>query len=246
MQSENMGKTSIDARLVVIRKIAKEAFLEGLISPATYVRIREIRGDTVTGHKQGRWLTIEEVQSLINAPDTSHLRGLRDRAVLGLIVGAGLRRQESVTITIDQIIKVEGRWVIMNLIGKGRKLRSIPIAGWTKDLLDMYTTKAGLMSGILFRPIRGRQTLDQGMGVANIWFIVQKYAKRVGIKKLRPHDLRRSYARLAQKGGADLDQIRINLGHADLKTTQIYYYKLCAVGVGQCAGHGLSCPCRDH
>jgi site-specific recombinase XerD len=103
------------------------------------------------GTRTGNWLAKPQAQQLLNTPDINTLKGLRDRAILALLLGCGLRRAEAANLTFDHIQQRDGRWVLVDLLGKRNKLRSIPMPAWTKVAIDEYAAGAGLKEEIVFR-----------------------------------------------------------------------------------------------
>ena len=89
-----------------------------------------MRGVKQLGRRLGNWLTPKEGQRLLSAVSTDTLRGKRDAAMLGLLIGCGLRRSELVELDVDRIQQREQRWVILDLIGKGGRVRTVPMPGW--------------------------------------------------------------------------------------------------------------------
>lgn len=159
----------------------------------------------------------------MNVPDITKISGLRDRAVLSVLLGCGLRRAELVLITVDHIQKRDKAWVLANLVGKRNKIRTVVIPQWTKKVIAAYTSAVGISEGYLIRPSRRNGKLTEGsINPRTVARIVKKYSKGCGISNISPHDLCRTYAKLAYKNGAKLDQIQINLGHQSLTTTQKY------------------------
>ena len=93
----------------------------------------------------------------------------------------------------------------------------------TKTAIDEWTLAAGIQSGRGFRPInRGGRLTHEFLTEKSVWSVVRKYALGAGLPNVAPHDLRRSYARLARQGGAPLEQIQLSLGHASIQTTEVY------------------------
>ena len=142
---------------------------------------------------------------------------------IGLLLGCTLRRSEVVGLTLDQVQTRDGRWVIVDLVGKGRRLRTVPVPSWSKQLLDVWLQCSGVSEGRVFRRI-SKQGKRQEAGVtANaVWYAVKRCASQAGIDNLAPHDLRRTCARLCHDYSGELKQIRFLLGHASVQTTERY------------------------
>jgi integrase len=175
------------------------------------------------GQKSGNWLTRNQAQELVNAASKADLRGWRDGAILGLLLGCGLRRSEVVGLTLDQLQTRDGRWVIVDLIGKGRRLRTVPVPLWSKQLLDAWLRQSGVSEGRVFRRVSKVGKRQEGGVTANVvWYAVKRCARQAGIANLAPHDLRRTCARLCHDCSGELEQIRFLLGHASVQTTERY------------------------
>src|SRR5262245_43451944 len=80
--------------------------------------------------------------------------GLRDRAILGLLIGCGLRRDELANLTFGHLQQRDGRWVIVDIVGKGRRVRTVPVPGWAKLLVDRWAAAAGISEGLVCRRFR--------------------------------------------------------------------------------------------
>ena len=106
-----------------------------------------------SGVRAGNWLTPEQAKDLLLAPDENTLKGKRDGALLGLLVGCGLRRAELVSLVVDKIQMRDDRWVIPDLVGKRKKVRLVPVPGWVKDRLDLWTVAAKITEGKIFRAV---------------------------------------------------------------------------------------------
>jgi site-specific recombinase XerD len=89
-------------------------------------------------------------EMLINAPDDSTLKGKRDRALLAMLIGAGLRREELAGLTIAHLAQRDGRWCVVDIRGKRNRLRTVPIAAWVKALIDRWTQAVGVVRGRVF------------------------------------------------------------------------------------------------
>jgi integrase len=159
----------------------------------------------------------------LTLPDPETVKGKRDRAILALLLGCGLRRDELVRLPVEAIQQREGRWVILDLLGKGRRRRTIPVPSWVKAWIDKWTTEAGVTEGCVFRAInKGGRVYGNGLTANVIWSIVQGYVAKIGVPKLAPHDLRRTCAKLCRAAGGNLEQIQLLLGHASIATTERY------------------------
>ncbi len=223
LENMRLAAATINVRLAAVRRLATEAADSGLLSPDLIAGIRRVRGVKQLGRRIGNWLTPEEGQRLLNAVRTESLRGKRDAAMLGLLIGCGLRRSELVELEVDQIQQREEHWVILDLIGKGGRLRTVPVPGWVKDAVDEWVCSAEITEGRLFRAIRKNGVLwGHGLTQNVVWYVVREYARRAGIHKLSPHDLRRTCARLCHEAGGELEQIQFLLGHASVLTTERY------------------------
>ena len=223
LENMRLAAGTINVRLAAVRRLATEAADSGLLSADLIAGIRQVRGVKQLGRRIGNWLTPEEGQRLLSATPTDSLRGKRDAAMLGLLIGCGLRRSELVELNVGQIQQREGHWVIIDLIGKGGRLRTVPVPGWVKEAVDDWVCSAEITEGRLFRPVRKNGVLwGHGLTQNVVWYVVKECARRAEIQNLAPHDLRRSCARLCHESGGELEQIQFLLGHASVLTTERY------------------------
>lgn len=217
-----LSSSSVNQALSAVRKLAAEAADNGLMDSAAAEAIGRVKGVKQAGRRAGNWLTKAEAQALLDTPDTGAMRGQRDRAILAVMVGGGLRRSEVAGLTFDRLQQRDGRWVIVDLVGKGGRVRSVPIPSWAKAAVDEWATAAGLHDGRIFRSInRGGRLDGDGMTPQAVYNVVATYATRTGLG-VAAHDLRRTFAKLAHKGGAALEQIQLTLGHSSIQTTERY------------------------
>jgi integrase len=161
-----------------------------------------VKGAKRLGVRIGNWLTVDQSKTLLGGPPPNHLRGKRDRAILALLIGCGLRRAELVGLGTQDFQVREERWVIADLIGKGEHIRTVPVPLWAKRAVDEWTTAAGINGGAIFRRVNrlGKIWGDRITPKA-VWHVVRAAAKRADIKGLAPHDLRRTCARLCHLAG---------------------------------------------
>ena len=124
LHEAGLAPSTINQYLSAVRKLAQEAEDNGLMDPVLAQGVARVKGVKSAGERVGNWLTREQAQTLLNAPDTSTLKGLRDRAILAVMLGCGLRRSEVAALDIEHIQQREGRWVRFTPTGVGTSLIS--------------------------------------------------------------------------------------------------------------------------
>jgi site-specific recombinase XerD len=223
LESRALSSATINQKLSAIRKLASEAFYSKALDASTLQGIREVRGAKHQGIRTGNWLSKTDAEALLKAPEPTTLKGARDRAILAVMVGCGLRREEAARLSFEHVQQRDGRWCIIDLVGKHGRNRTVPMPAWAKAAIDDWAQAASINSGAIFRGVTkaGGRIVRESLTAQGILRCVQVYAKKIGAK-VAPHDLRRTYAKLAHKGGAMLDQIQLSLGHASLMTTERY------------------------
>jgi integrase len=113
----------------------------------------------------------------------------------------------------EDVQQRDGRRAIVDLLGKGNRMRTVPMPSWTKVAIDQWAVAASLTSGRVFRAMNNRHELTAEVLLPqNIMEAVMRYGNQIGVPKLAPHDLRRTFAKLAHKGRAALEQIQLSLG----------------------------------
>ena len=173
-----------------------------------------------------KFLSTDEVDRLLQSPDTTRPRGVRDRALIELLYATGLRVSEMVNLR-QQDLNLESGY--LTCTGKGRKQRLVPVGDEAAEWLTRYVREArpALLkkrsSPRLFVNARGGSALTR----VGFWKILKDYGKQAGVQsRLSPHVLRHSFATHLLERGADLRAIQMMLGHSDLSTTQIYTHVL--------------------
>jgi site-specific recombinase XerD len=224
LEARGLAPATINVRLSAIRRLVAEAADNGLTDAVLAAGVARVKGVKRHGTRLGNWLSKDQAEALLAAPDPNTTTGKRDRAVLAVLVGCGLRRSEAAALTIEHVQQREGRWLIADLVGKHGRVRSVPMPSWAKGLIDEWTAAAKISTGHIFRPVNkgGRITGGRFSTAGAVWVAVQKYADAAGVPELAPHDLRRTYAKLAHRGRAALEQIQLSLGHASIQTTERY------------------------
>jgi integrase len=176
-----------------------------------------------TGIRVGNWLSQKQAQALLSAPDITTVAGLRDRAILAVLLGCGLRRSEVAALTFSHVQQRDGRWCIVNLVGKHGRVRTAPMPAWVKVAIDAWTSAATVAPGHVFLPVnRGGTPTGERLGEKVVWQMLKRYAAEVGVPGIAPHDLRRTCAKLCRAAGGELEQIQLLLGHASVQTTERY------------------------
>lgn len=213
-----VGPHSVNQRLTSIRKLVREAADNQWMDAALAEGIAKVKAVKFAGTRAGNWITLRQANVLIRRPDISTLKGLRDRAILVTLLGSGLRRAELADLRFEHIRMLDNRWVIADIVGKRGKVRTIPINSAVKEAIDAWTIGAGISTGHVFRPMqKGNRLGGEKMRPRFVNTVVQTYAP-----ELSAHDLRRTFAKLAYTGGAEITQIQVVLGHDSLETTRRY------------------------
>jgi len=223
LRAVKLSSSTINQKLSAIRKLATEAEDNNLMDARLANGIRAVKGVPFRGRRTGNWLTKEEAQSWLNAPDVKTVKGMRDRALLAILIGCGLRRAEASILSFHHIEQREGRWAIVDIVGKRDKMRTVPMPGWAKATVDAWKTVAHLEEGFVFRRVnKGGNLMGESITPQAVRDIVNSYALKLENQGIAPHDLRRTFAKLAHKGGSSIDQIQLSLGHDSIQTTEKY------------------------
>ena len=211
-----MAISSQGRHLTVVRCLFRHLLQQELISvdPTEMIELPRV------GKALPSYLSIEEVDLLIAAPDRSTPAGLRDAAMLDLAYATGLRVSELVRVRLGDVDFDAG---YLRTMGKGRKERLVPVGDRALSLLREYLEIRGASRIKGPRPPLFLSNRGAGMTRQRFWQIVAEYALRAGITKpLSPHTLRHSFATHLVARGADLRAVQVMLGHEDLGTTEVY------------------------
>ena len=223
LEDRHLAAGTINVRLAAVRRLAYEAADSGLLSANLAAGIRRVKGVKKLGCRLGNWLSVEQARVLWQLPDPDTLKGKRDRAIVAVLLGCGLRRRELTELTTEHFQRREEHWAIVDLIGKGGHVRTVPVLTWVKQAVDDWLVAARVADGRLFRRVcRTGTIVGEEMTEKVVWHVVKQYAGRLGVSKLAPHDLRRSCARLCHNAGGELEQIQFLLGHVSVQTTEKY------------------------
>jgi site-specific recombinase XerC len=132
---KTLAPSTINVRLAAVRRLASEASDTGLLSTDTAAGVRRVKGAKRLGGRIGNWLTIDQSRALLGKPSDS-LRGKRDRAIVALLIGCGLRRAELEGLRTGDFQVREDHCVIADLAGKGKHIRTVPVPLWAKRAVD--------------------------------------------------------------------------------------------------------------
>jgi len=183
LEERGLSPASINIRLSALRKLATEAADNGLMAPELAAGIVRVKGVKQQGVRLGNWLTVRQAEKLINAPDLATLKGKRDRALLAVLLGCGLRRSEAVALNVEHVQQREGRWVIVDLVGKHGRVRSVPMPSWAKVAMDLWTEAAGITQDRVFRPInKGGRLSGQSLTDKVVAHVIRSYAAPLGLE----------------------------------------------------------------
>lgn len=218
LQSKNGRKPRSSARLLSsLRQFFGHAMREGWMTADPSARIDMPR----LGRPLPKSLTEAEVEALLEAPETEHAQGVRDRTMLEVLYATGLRVSELVGLRPEQLSITQG---VVRVLGKGDKERLIPLGEEALNWLQRFMRGprneilGDRLCPFLFPTVRG-----SGMTRQAFWYLIKKHALSAGIaKSLSPHTLRHAFATHLINHGADLRVVQLLLGHSDLSTTQIY------------------------
>ena len=211
-------KTSTAARrLSGLRRFFRYLLREGVIAEDPTLRIDSPR----LPRRLPDSLSEDDVENLLSEPDPEVPIELRDKAMMEILYGCGLRVSELVALTVDEVNLRQG---VIRIVGKGNKERLVPLGEEAVDWLVRYMKEGrgellkGRASNALFPGSRPAAMTRQ-----TFWHRIKHYALRAGIHKhLSPHTLRHAFATHLLNHGADLRVVQMLLGHSDLSTTQIY------------------------
>jgi len=219
---EDLAPSTVNVRLAAVRKLVAEARKNGMLSHEDAANLTDIPNVKEKGTRLGNWLTKEQARELLAVPDRSTVKGKRDYAVLALLVGCALRRRELASLTVEDIQMRENRWVIIDLVGKGGRVRTVAIPVWVTKGIDAWQAAGSVEKGPLLRSVSKGGKVGESLSDWAIWSVVTEAAKEIGIERFGAHDLRRTCAKLCRKAGGDLEQIKFLLGHSSIQTTERY------------------------
>jgi site-specific recombinase XerD len=127
LEDQQLAPGTVNVRLAAVRRLADEAADTGLLSPELAAGIRRVKGSKKLGIRLGNWLAVDEARTLWQLPSSSTPKGTRDRAILAVLLGCGLRRGELIQLTWDHLQRRKDHWAIVDLVGKAGHIRTVPV-----------------------------------------------------------------------------------------------------------------------
>ncbi|MFX4311652.1 tyrosine-type recombinase/integrase [Enterobacter sp. 63] len=222
LRDSGRATATVNTYLSALKGVAKEAWMLKLMDVESFQHIRAVRNLRGSRLPRGRALPPEEIRSLFTACETDNSSiGVRDAAMLAVILGCGLRRSEAVGLNLRDIV-TEDR--ALRVLGKGNKERLAYMPAGTWQRLVMWIDQVrGDKDGPLFTRIRRFDTLtNDRLTDQAVYHVLQVRQRHAGIAKCAPHDLRRTFATAMLDNGEDLITVKDAMGHASVTTTQQY------------------------
>jgi integrase/recombinase XerD len=215
--AEAYHATTVSRMLSTVRTFHRFALREGLVDDDPTAGVVRPRLPRALPHP----LTVDEVTAIVEAPGDATPAAARDRAILELLYGAGLRVSELVGLDVDDVDLEDAS---VRVLGKGSKERLVPVGRMARDAVAAYLTRGrpalatARSRGALFLNARGGRLTRQSCSR-----LLDAHRRRAGIPRVvTPHDLRHSFATHLLEGGADVRVVQELLGHASVATTQVY------------------------
>lgn len=212
------GDSAVNRQVTILKVFYRAMTAMGYLEPGSnpMAHFPKIKA---SARKLPVFLSHEEVKRLLNIPPTDTILGLRDRAILTLLYGTGIRATECATLKLEDV-DLQERWV--RVVGKGGHERSVPLNDQVAAALETYAKALGITSpSAPFFQTRSRKSVSRAL----VYERVRTHARRAKIhKRISPHKLRHTFATHLMKAGVNLVTIRDLLGHRCISSTQIYLH----------------------
>lgn len=216
MHGEGYAPASMARKLSALRTLLRFLLREGVLASNPLLLIPPVKGRS----KLPSVLTIEEIETLIAAPDPATPLGLRDRALFEVMYATGLRVSELLSVNLDTVSWSEAT---IRVVGKGRKERLVLLGDLAVDALEAYVHRARPALETVPGPALFLSHLGTRLTVRGFHDVLKRHLRVAGIHRpVTPHTLRHSFATHLLEGGADLRTVQELLGHARVSTTQVY------------------------
>ncbi|HEY7180730.1 MAG TPA: tyrosine-type recombinase/integrase, partial [Blastocatellia bacterium] len=194
MRLSGSGEAAINNALSAARFFLREAADNGLLDRAAVESAVKVTNIRQRGTRAGNWLTRDQAERILQAPDTSTALGTRDRAILGVMIGSGLRRSEVAALTVEHFQQRDGRWCVVDIRGKRNKVRTVPVPAFTKALLDLWTGAANITSGPVWRQASWSKdkfvVSDTPLSDKGVARVCRRYGLLIDAPRIAAHDLR--------------------------------------------------------
>ena len=220
---QQKAPSTVALYLSAIKGVMKEAWLAEMINPDQYQRIFQVKKPKGTRVSKGKALDLGVVNIAIDACNDGTITGIRDKAILSVLLGAGLRRSECAELHLKNI---EFGLNEITVVGKGNKERVLPVEDIVMDnIFEWVDGVRGEQQGPLFMPIRKNGNVGEtALSDTSIYAICKKRGLAIDSDDLKPHNLRRTYGTEHDKAGTDLQTTCDLLGHSSLDTTRTYIF----------------------
>ena len=156
LEARGLAANTINRQLAAVRRLAYEAADAGLLSPELAAGIGGVNGVKQLGFRSGNWLSLNQSSEILSHALGEGLEAKRDYTMLAMLLGCGLRGSELADLDIDEVQTRDGHWAIVDLIGKGGRIRTVPIPQWVKQALDLWISATGITGGRVFRAVGKR------------------------------------------------------------------------------------------
>lgn len=221
LTEQGKSPATVNVYLSAIKGVAKEAWRKKLIDVETYQHIKEIRRIKGSRSIKGRALELDELNTLIDhCMMQEGVIGMRDAAVIALVYGAGLRRHEAAGLLLSDLDLQAGS---VKVLGKGNKERVNALHNRNLEIINVWLDERGMQPGPLFlRARKGNKLINEPISGQTIYDIIIRRYKETGLKRLTPHDLRRTFATKLLENGEDVFLVQDLMGHSSVETTKNY------------------------
>ncbi|NMP32346.1 tyrosine-type recombinase/integrase [Thalassotalea sp. M1531] len=221
LSEQGKSPATINVYLSALKGVAKEAWRLKQISVEDYQHIKEIKRIKGSRSSKGRALDLDELNKLIDyCMMQDGVIAMRDAAVVALVYGAGLRRHEAAGLLLSDLDLTEAT---LRVLGKGNKERVNALHPRILEILDVWLSERGFEPGPLFlRARKGNRLVNEPISGQTIYDIIIRRYKDAGLKRLTPHDLRRTFATKLLENGEDVFVVQDLMGHSSVETTKNY------------------------
>ncbi|GHF92073.1 tyrosine-type recombinase/integrase [Thalassotalea marina] len=221
LQKEKKSPATINVYLSALKGVAKEAWRKKNIDVEAYQHIKEIKRIKGSRSVKGRALELSELNQLIDyCMMQDGVIAMRDAAVIALVYGAGLRRHEAANLLLSDLDLEDAT---LRVLGKGNKERVNALHNRILEILDVWLLERGVEPGPLFQRARkGNRLINEPISGQTVYDIIIRRYQEAGLKRLTPHDLRRTFATKLLENGEDVFVVQDLMGHSSVETTKNY------------------------